>query len=205
MPRGNRRRALCTGTTMNTAIAASATSPRCSAMLGMISLCSRPRHAVYQTARERNPRRWSRQTRNWTPVTAVTLNPERDSIVRSATSEIQLSSSIGTPATGRPSPLSHSIPSAIRGFRWRHRNVSFPVRSANLLSRPDLATPSPRRAVAGLGPRRADQGSTATRSHAQRREHGEDGEHRTFHAVSTAASSASVGGSPNAETTRRIR
>jgi putative transposase len=55
------------------------------------------RHAVYQGARERNPRRWSRQTRNWTPVTAVTLNPERDSIVRSATSEIQLSCSIDKP------------------------------------------------------------------------------------------------------------
>ena len=35
------------------------------------------RHALYLRARERNPRRWSRQTRNWTPVAAVTLNPER--------------------------------------------------------------------------------------------------------------------------------
>ena len=37
------------------------------------------RHALYQEARERNPRRWSGLTRNWTPVTVVTLNPERDS------------------------------------------------------------------------------------------------------------------------------
>ncbi len=36
------------------------------------------RHALYQAARERNPRRWSRRTRDWTPVGAVTLNPERD-------------------------------------------------------------------------------------------------------------------------------
>jgi Integrase core domain len=36
------------------------------------------RHAVYQSARERNPRRWSGKTRNWTPVSIVTLNPERD-------------------------------------------------------------------------------------------------------------------------------
>jgi hypothetical protein len=36
------------------------------------------RHALYQEARERNPRRWSGSTRNWTPVTAVTLNTERD-------------------------------------------------------------------------------------------------------------------------------
>src|SRR6202012_5860970 len=56
------------------------------------------RHAVYQDARGRNPRRWSRQTRNWTPVTAVTLNPERDTLVQAATSQTQLSGSIGTPA-----------------------------------------------------------------------------------------------------------
>jgi hypothetical protein len=42
------------------------------------------RHAVYQEARERNPRRWSGSTRNWTPVTAVTLNPERDNAMRTA-------------------------------------------------------------------------------------------------------------------------
>jgi transposase InsO family protein len=39
------------------------------------------RHKLYVSARERNPRRWSRQTRNWTPVAAVTLNPERESVV----------------------------------------------------------------------------------------------------------------------------
>jgi putative transposase len=39
------------------------------------------RHAVYVQARERSPARWSRSTRNWTPVGAVTLNPERDSVV----------------------------------------------------------------------------------------------------------------------------
>ena len=39
------------------------------------------RHAVYQQAREAHPARWSRATRNWSPVGAVTLNPERDCIV----------------------------------------------------------------------------------------------------------------------------
>jgi hypothetical protein len=43
------------------------------------------RHAVYTQARERNPARWSRDTRDWTPVGAVTLNPERDSVVAAAT------------------------------------------------------------------------------------------------------------------------
>jgi transposase InsO family protein len=56
------------------------------------------RHVVYQDARQRNPQRWSGPTRNWTPVGAVTLNPERDAIIRAATSQIQLSGSIGEPA-----------------------------------------------------------------------------------------------------------
>ncbi len=40
------------------------------------------RHALYLRARELNPARWSGDTRNWVPVGAVTLNPERDSVVR---------------------------------------------------------------------------------------------------------------------------
>jgi len=39
------------------------------------------RHELYTHARELNPRRWSRNTRNWTPVGAVTLNPEREAVV----------------------------------------------------------------------------------------------------------------------------
>ena len=39
------------------------------------------RHALYQEARERNPLRWSGQTRDWSPIGPVTLNPERDSVV----------------------------------------------------------------------------------------------------------------------------
>jgi putative transposase len=56
------------------------------------------RDAVYQDARQRNPQRWSGSTRNWTPVGVVTLNPERDTVVQAATSNIQLSRSIGEPA-----------------------------------------------------------------------------------------------------------
>jgi putative transposase len=115
------------------------------------------RHELYQEARERNPRRWSGQTRNWQPIAVVTLNPERDAVARAATSQIQLSSSIGEPA--------------------------FP-------SRPGNAQATARNA--------GDGRSGATRSHAQSalaREHGEDGEHRTFSAVSTVAHSSPVGGS----------
>jgi hypothetical protein len=40
------------------------------------------RHEVYIAARQRQPRRWSGRTRNWAPVGAVTLNPERDSLIQ---------------------------------------------------------------------------------------------------------------------------
>ena len=39
------------------------------------------RHALYQQARERNPARWSGNTRDWSHIGPVTLNPERDSVV----------------------------------------------------------------------------------------------------------------------------
>ena len=40
------------------------------------------RDALYQQSRELNPARWSGNTRNWSPIGAVTLNPERDSIIK---------------------------------------------------------------------------------------------------------------------------
>ena len=42
------------------------------------------RHRLYQTARSRMPSRWSGHTRNWQPITTVTLNPERDGVVQAA-------------------------------------------------------------------------------------------------------------------------
>ena len=42
------------------------------------------RHALYLSARERNPARWSGNTRNWSHISAVTLNPERDAVVNPA-------------------------------------------------------------------------------------------------------------------------
>src|SRR5205823_5577527 len=44
------------------------------------------RHELYQRARHANPRRWSGKTRDWTPVGAVTLNPERDPVIQTAVS-----------------------------------------------------------------------------------------------------------------------
>jgi hypothetical protein len=42
------------------------------------------RHALDQQAGQGNPRRWSRHTRNWTPLEAVTLNPERHAVIQTA-------------------------------------------------------------------------------------------------------------------------
>ena len=52
------------------------------------------RHAVYQYALQRNPQRCSGSTLDRSPVVVFTLNPERDTVVRAATSQIQLSCSI---------------------------------------------------------------------------------------------------------------
>ena len=43
------------------------------------------RHRLYQTACSQTPSRWSGNTRNWQPITKVTLNPERDSVAQAAT------------------------------------------------------------------------------------------------------------------------
>jgi hypothetical protein len=42
------------------------------------------RHVVYTQACQRHPARWSRHTRNWSPIGVVALNPERDSVVEFA-------------------------------------------------------------------------------------------------------------------------
>jgi putative transposase len=39
------------------------------------------RHELYLRARQSNPARWSRDTRNLSPIGSVTLNPEREAIV----------------------------------------------------------------------------------------------------------------------------
>jgi len=47
------------------------------------------RHALYQTARQRHPQRWRRNTRNWKPIGPVTLNPERDCLAGKAQPDAQ--------------------------------------------------------------------------------------------------------------------
>ena len=45
------------------------------------------RHQTYLQARESNPARWSGNTRNWSPIGIVTLNPERDAVIRDLQTE----------------------------------------------------------------------------------------------------------------------
>jgi putative transposase len=40
------------------------------------------RHTLYLRARELNPARWLVNTRNWTPIGALKLNPERDAVIK---------------------------------------------------------------------------------------------------------------------------
>ena len=49
---------------------------------GQVPAILSARHELYLQARERNPARWSGATRDWTPIGHVTLNPERDCIVK---------------------------------------------------------------------------------------------------------------------------
>ncbi len=39
------------------------------------------RHALYTTAKDSHAERWSGNTRNWQPIGAITLNPERESVI----------------------------------------------------------------------------------------------------------------------------
>ena len=113
----------CSGTTMSTGTAADPLRypGTASCRIGSPSAQSPPRGL---SARERNPRRWSGKTRNWTPVSVVTLNPERDAYVQAAASQIQLCS-IGepvfpVPTWQRPSHTEHNGGDGRRGAARSH-------------------------------------------------------------------------------------
>jgi hypothetical protein len=91
---------------------------------------------------------------------------------------------VGRPAIGHRVASSPSIHSATRLSGRQRQKSCFPVRSANLLSRPDLAAPKPRSATKEMG---GAEPPAATRSAPCRARQGEAGEHRTFSAVSTVA------------------
>jgi putative transposase len=81
------------------------------------------RHALYQQARQANPRRWSGRTRNWNPIGAVTPNPERDRAVAAAVPEPLLSGSTSRPAfPSRPDALAATARSGGDGRRAATRS-----------------------------------------------------------------------------------
>ncbi len=48
------------------------------------------RDVLYKQARKQRPERWSGDTRNWKPIGAVTLNPERDCLVKAHAADIPI-------------------------------------------------------------------------------------------------------------------
>ena len=48
------------------------------------------RDALYKQAKQARPQRWSGDTRNWKPIGAVTLNPERDSVIKAYATDIPI-------------------------------------------------------------------------------------------------------------------
>ena len=68
-----------------------ATAPVGSAVAGLCRLrrgrfmpVGGTRHDVYTQAKQRNPARWSGNTRDWMYIGVVTLIPERDAVVTAA-------------------------------------------------------------------------------------------------------------------------
>ncbi len=66
----------------------------------------RARHNLYTQARKHNPSRWSGNTRTCSPITLVTLNPERTEVLHTAQSR-RTSSSTGS-AGNAPWLLAHA-------------------------------------------------------------------------------------------------
>ncbi len=52
------------------------------------------RTQVYQSAQQRNPERWSGNTRNWSPIEAVFLNPQREQKEKGHSSKSQTSKNV---------------------------------------------------------------------------------------------------------------
>jgi len=106
---------------------------------------------------------------------------------------------VGRPAIGHRLAPSPSIRSATASSGRQLHKSCFPVRAANLLSRPDLAAPRPRSATKEMG------GAEPPAARPVAREHGEAGEHRTFSAVSAMARSSPVGGSHLPNSTPQVQ
>ena len=98
---------------------------------GIAASATSPRHSATP----------DRMTGCWLPATRSTK--QRAHAIHNA--------GVGGPATGHRLAPSPSIRSVTSWFGRPPHKSSFPVRSASLLSGPDLAAPKPRRATQGMG------------------------------------------------------
>ena len=48
------------------------------------------RDTLHKQARTQHPERWSGDTRTWNPIDPVTLNPERDSVIKAHAADISI-------------------------------------------------------------------------------------------------------------------
>ncbi len=102
------------------------------------------RHHLYQAANRKTPARWSRWTRNWTPIAAVTLNPERAETILAASRKERasgtmaanvLSGSADAPAfPPRPDITKAAARNAGDGRRTRITQVYYEIRAATTLT-----------------------------------------------------------------------
>ncbi len=77
-------------------------------------------HALYQEAKAQHPRRWSGSTRNRSPITVVTLNPERDTAQRRSRSLNRETQECMTQAA---TALTRTVTTMLRWMRRRSHDV----------------------------------------------------------------------------------
>ncbi len=59
--------------------------------VGEDKIIRKNRKKVYELAKEKNPERWSKNTRNWDIAEVVTLNPDRKNKTRKTEEELMAS------------------------------------------------------------------------------------------------------------------
>jgi putative transposase len=74
--------------------------------LGLDKAMLAKRHAVYEQAKRKHPLRWSGQTRNWSPITEVHLNPKKETMKTQV--EIPIPQRSGRTASKRRPQCSHT-------------------------------------------------------------------------------------------------
>ena len=102
--------------------------------LGLDPAILAKRATVYENAKHKHPRRWSGQTRNWSPITEVFLNPKKPRSETHGERIIDAASSAST-STSRPKALAKVEPvgqnSNMRGASQKNGFHSCPITNAS--------------------------------------------------------------------------